>query len=130
MTRTVGALSMVLLLAAATMVGCKQVETTFVNTSSEPLDLKVQGPGENLGRLGAVPPNGEVRTKIEVCGIWLPHTYTWSAGAHTGTFTVTSDSKAKIWVYVPGPGPQDDPEYRHAEGPKQTGDPSRVTYNP
>ena len=128
MTRTVGAFAMVLLAAAATMGGCKKVETTFVNTSSEALDLKVQGPGENLGHV--VPPNGEVRTKIEVCAIWLPRTYTWTAGAHTEQFTVTSDSRAKIWVYVPGPGPVDDPGYRHAEGPKMTGDPSRITFNP
>jgi hypothetical protein len=110
--------------------GCKMVQTTFENTTSQPLELQLNGPGLNTGDLGTIPPGGQVRTKIEVCPIWLPTSYTWTAGQYNGSFAVTSDMKPKIWVAIPEGAPTADPQGRHAEGHRLTGDPTPVVYQP
>ena len=108
--------------------GCKMVQTTFVNTTGEAVDLQVNGPGLNINYVGVIPPNGQIRTKIEVSPVWLPNTYTWTAGEHSGAFTLAKDTPAKIWVHIPMSVTAGDPGWRHAEGHEQTGDPTPIVY--
>ena len=122
-----------LAVVAMTGLGCKRTQVTFVNTTGEPLELYVHGPGLNIGYLGVLPPSGQIRTKIEVWEGWLPETYTWVAGkgVHTGNFSLTKDSNPKIWVTIPmGAAPISDPGWRHAEGTRMTGDPARIVIQP
>lgn len=108
--------------------GCKQVQTTFVNNTAEPLELQVNGPGMNTGYLGTIPPYGQVRTLIKVSPIWLPTTYTYTAGNKSGAFTLASDSNYKIWVNIPEGSVSNDPDWRMAEGETMTGSPTPVVY--
>ncbi|MBN1942368.1 MAG: hypothetical protein JW849_03645 [Phycisphaerae bacterium] len=127
--------AVVLVVVMATAGGCKTVQTTFVNTTSEALELQVNGPGNNVGYLGTIPGDGQLRTKIEVSPVWLPTTYTFTAKSatnkeYTGAFSLANDSNDKIQVMIP----QDDtaltPDWRHAEGSGQTGGHTPITYEP
>jgi hypothetical protein len=124
-------LSIMLLAAvlAVGLTGCKQTQTTFVNTTNETVELQVHGPGNNVGYLGTVPPMGEVTTLIKVSPIWLPNTYTWTAGKHSGAFTITSDSQATITVAIPEDAEAKLPAWRMAQGDDLVGSPTPVIYS-
>jgi len=109
------------LVLVGTLAGCRSVQVTFENTTSEPLALEVNGPGSGTGQLGTIPPRGQIRTLIEVCEWDLPTTYTFTAGDHAGAFSISSDSHSRIWVTVPEGSKGIDPQHRHAEGSGQTG---------
>ncbi len=111
------------------LTGCKQTQTTFVNTTNEAVELQVHGPGNNVGYLGTVPPQGEVTTLIKVSPIWLPNTYTWTAGTHSGAFTITSDSQATITVSIPQDAKADLAPWRMAQGDDLVGSPAPVVYS-
>ncbi|MCD4823884.1 MAG: hypothetical protein K8S55_04710 [Phycisphaerae bacterium] len=128
MTRSLGML--VLGILALSAVGCKSVQTTFVNTTSESLELQVNGPGFGTGYLGTLPPNGQIRTLIQVSPIWLPTTYTYTAGKHKGAFSIASDSKSDIQEVIPEGAKAALPPWRHADGKTQTGGLTPVTYEP
>ncbi len=112
------------------MAGCKSVQTDFLNTTQEPLELQVHGPGLNVGSLGVVPAGGKLRTTIQVSTFWLPTTYNWTAGENQGSFTITSDSKEFIQVGIPMGVKANEPAWEMAEGKKQTGVHSTVTFAP
>lgn len=131
---------MVLMMSVATVAimtagGCKTVQTTFVNTTSEALELQVNGPGNNVGYLGTIPGDGQLRTKIEVSPVWLPTTYTFTAKSatnkeYTGAFSVAGDSNDKIQIMIPQEDAARTPDWRHAEGSSQTGGHTPVVYEP
>jgi len=131
---------MVLVMSVATVAimtagGCKTVQTTFVNTTSEALELQVNGPGNNVGYLGTIPGDGQLRTKIEVSPVWLPTTYTFTAKSatnkeYTGAFSVANDSNDKIQIMIPQEDAARTPDWRHAEGQGQTGGHTPVVYEP
>lgn len=132
-SRTIGLI--VLALAMMTAGGCKAVQTTFVNTTSEALELQVYGPGNNVGYLGMIPGNGQLRTKIKVSPIWLPTTYTYTAKSATnkeynGAFSLAADSNDKIQIMIPKDDTADTPDWRHAEGKGKTGGSTPVVYEP
>lgn len=86
--------------------GCsRSVEATFVNTTSRPVELHVYGPGEGVGYLGELQPDGQVRTVLRPVRANLPTTYTYTAGPYRGAFSMTKDSAESIRVMIPqGPG--------------------------
>ena len=96
---------LVLVSMSVGVVGCKKVQTTFVNGTSEPLELQVNGPGKGVGYLGIIPADGQIRTEIKVSPIWLPTTYTYTAkyisGTFSGSFSLAKDSNPKIWITIP-----------------------------
>ncbi len=110
-----------LVLSAALLGGCKKVQTTFVNTTTEELELDVLGPGSGTGFVGKIPAGGQLRTKIQVSPASLPATYTWVAGDYTGKFTIAVDMKPKIWVNIPMGATSEDPAWRQAEGTEMIG---------
>ena len=115
--------------------GCKTVQTTFVNTTSESLELQVNGPGNNVGYLGTIPGDGQLRTKIEVSPVWLPTTYTFTARSatnkeYTGAFSIAGDSNDKIQIMIPQEDVARTPDWRHAEGEGQTGGHTPVVLRP
>ena len=129
---------LVLIVSVAVMAasGCKTVQTTFVNTTSEALELQVNGPGNNVGDLGTIPGDGQLRTKIEVSPVWLPTTYTFTAKSaatnkvYTGAFSLAGDSNDKIQIMIPQEDTAQTPDWRHAEGEGQTGSPAPVVFEP
>lgn len=129
MTTTVKVFAAALLVMAGGLAGCKSVQTTFVNTTGEALDLKITGPGLHVKGVHTIPPYGQVRTRIDVCTVWLPNIYSYKAGGIDGKFTIASDSNERIWVYV-GEGTIPEAQYRHSEGDSKTGGSSWITINP
>lgn len=81
--------------------GCKSVQTTFVNTTNEPLELTVNGPGLGTGYLGEVPAGGELTTLIQVSPIWLPTTYNLTAGNTQQSFSLANDCNERIMIAIP-----------------------------
>jgi hypothetical protein len=119
--KRITAIGIVCLAAMVLTSGCKKVQTTFVNTTDEPVELQVTGPGYGTGFVGTVPPRGQIRTEIEVYPDWLPYTYTFTADEQIGAFTLTKDVNSKIWIDVPQLSGSSDPKWRHAEGHRQIG---------
>jgi hypothetical protein len=125
----------VLAVAIMTLGGCKTVQTTFVNTTSEALELQVNGPGNNVGYLGTIPGDGQLRTEIQVSPVWLPTTYTFTAKSATnkeysGAFSLANDSNDKIQIMIPQEDAARTPDWRHAEGTFKTGAHTTVTFEP
>ena len=120
------------LIVAAALVfgGCKKVQTTFVNTTTEPLELTVNGPGLGVGEVGTIPAGGQLTTLIQVSPIWLPTTYTFTAGANEQSFSLTNDCKDRIWVAIPEGAKIDFPSWQESQGNVQLGAPAPVSYNP
>jgi len=125
-----------MLATTATMTtGCKTVQTTFVNTTSEPMELQVHGPGRGVGLVGTIPGDGQIRTAIKVSPVWLPTTYTFVATTATnqrysGAFSLANDSNAKIKIMIPQEEKAHDPDWRHAEQTRKTGSPTPIVYEP
>ena len=134
MTMSRKLVALVLVLTAVGVVGCKSVQTTFVNRMSEPIKLQVNGPGNGVGYLGTIPADGQIRTKISVSRLWLPYTYTYtakhSAGMFNGVFSIAGDSNSKIWIAIPSGKRPEEPDWRHADGSSLTGDSAPITYEP
>lgn len=115
--------------------GCKTVQATFVNTTSEALELQVNGPGNHVGYLGTIPGDGQLRTCIEVSPVWLPTTYTFTARSatnqeYTGAFSLANDSNDKIQIMIPQKDSARTPDWRHADGEHQTGTHTPIVYEP
>ena len=125
---------LVLVSVSVGVVGCKKVQTTFVNGTSDPLELQVNGPGKGVGYLGIIPADGQIRTEISVSPIWLPTTYTYTAkhiaGTFSGSFSLAGDSNPKIWITIPSGKKAQDPAWRHADGAALTGGSAPITYEP
>ena len=125
---------LILVLMAVGVVGCKNVQTTFVNRMSEPIELQVNGPGKGVGYLGTIPADGQIRTEVSVNRIWLPYTYTYTAkhstGMLNGTFSLAGDSNSKIWITIPPGKRPEEPDWRHADGSSLTGSSGPITYEP
>ena len=126
---------LILVFVAIGVVGCsKKVQTTFVNRTSEPITLQVNGPGKGVEYLGTIPGDGQIRTEISVNRIWLPYTYTYTAkhssGMFNGTFSLAGDSNPKIWIIIPPGKRPEEPDWRHADGPSLTGSSGPITYEP
>lgn len=123
-------LSLLLLgLLTVGLAGCKQTQANFVNTTNEAVDLQVHGPGLNVGYLGSIPPHGELATHIKVSPIWLPNTYTWTAGEHSGAFTITSDSRPTMTIAIPQDAQPELAPWRHAQGDERVGSPTPIVYD-
>jgi len=120
------------LIVAAAMVfgGCKKVQTTFVNTTTEPLELTVNGPGLGVGKVGTIPAGGQLTTLIQVSPVWLPTTYNFTAGGHEQSFSLTDDCKDRIWIAIPEGAKIDIPSWQEGQGAAQIGAPAPVSYNP
>ncbi len=125
---------LVLVLTAVGVVGCKTVQTTFINRMSEPIELQVNGPGKGVGYLGKIPADGQIRTEISVNRLWLPYTYTYTAkhstGMLNGAFSLAGDSNSKIWITIPTGKRPEEPDWRHADGSSLTGGSAPVTFEP
>ena len=117
----------ILLFAMIFVVGCNDddkitaIQVTFENTTDDPLELQVNGPGEGTGYLGPVPPGGQIVTLIEVQGHFIPAVYTYTAGEYPGSFTIVDDLNPRIWETIPEGAASSEPSYRHGQGQRQTG---------
>lgn len=110
-------------------VGCtKEVQTTFVNTTSQDLELHVEGPGLCKNDLGTIPAGGQLRTMIKVKKSKLPYSYNYTAGHHKQYFTLTKDCQSRIYITIPSGRKSSDPDLRHADGIKATGTLGVVTF--
>ena len=100
-----GVILPVLLLAA----GCdKKVKLTFLNRSSESLDLKVITPGEGSVDMGTLIANGGVlKYEVEIDKDDLPTTCFWKAGHHSGKVQIVEASPKVILVEIRAGGPAD-----------------------
>jgi hypothetical protein len=123
-------LGMAVLGLALTAVGCKKVQTTFVNNTGKPLELQVNGPGNGVGYLGTIPPHGEIRTLVRVSYIWLPMTYTYTASEYSDAFSIAKDTPERIEVGIPRSADQQTPAWRHAERGELTGEKTPIIYEP
>ena len=95
----------VLLLAA----GCdKEIKLTFLNSSSQSLDLKVTPPGKGTVDLGTLIANGGMlKYQVKVEQDDLPATCFWKAGHHSGQVLVAKASPKAILVEIRAGGPGD-----------------------
>lgn len=95
-----------LLLLAA---GCdKKVKLTFINTSSQSLDLKLIPPGKTSVDLGTLIANGGTRKyQVKVDEDDLPADCFWRAGHHAGKVRISKDSPKTILVEIRTGGPAD-----------------------
>jgi hypothetical protein len=98
-------LSALLLLAA----GCdKKVKLTFINTSSQSLDLEVVPPGKGPVDLGTLIADGGMRRyEVKVDEDDLPAICSWRAGHHAGQVRISEDSPKTILVEIRTGGPAD-----------------------
>ncbi|MBL7132656.1 MAG: hypothetical protein ISS78_01030 [Phycisphaerae bacterium] len=94
-----------LLLAA----GCeKKVKLTFLNRSSESLDLKVTPPGKGPVDMGTLIANGGMlKYEVKVDEDDLPAPCFWKAGHHSGQVLVVKASPKVILVEIRAGGPAD-----------------------
>ncbi len=119
----------VLFVVLVATIGCaKKVQTTFVNSTSEPLALHVDGPGLCKNDLGTIPAGGQLRTMIKVSEWDLPYTYTYKAGHHEQHFCITKDCQSRIYVTIPYGEKCCDHDLRHADGKEATGSLGVVTF--
>ena len=113
-----------LLFSMIFVVGCDKItaiQVTFENTTDDPLELQVNGPGEGTGYLGPVPPGGQIVTLIEVSSRFIPAVYTYTAGEYPGSFTIVDDLNPRVWETIPEGAKSSEPSYRHGQGQTQTG---------
>jgi len=101
----VGVVLPALLLAA----GCdKNVKLTFLNSSSESLDLKLIPPGKVMLDLGTLMANGGlIRYEVKVKEDNLPAKCFWRAGHHGGEILITKGSPKTATIEVRTGGPSD-----------------------
>jgi len=90
------------LLLTAVLVGCdKKVQLTFVNTTSNSLDVELTVPTEGVRDVGvAGPMGGKVRYDLKVNKDDLPVTCSWRAGGQGDTFTIDEGTKKELFVYI------------------------------
>ena len=89
--------------------GCdKKVKLTFINTSSQSLDLKVVPPGKASVDLGTLIADGGMRKyEVKVDKDDLPAVCFWRAGHHLGQVRISQDSPKAILVEIRTGGPAD-----------------------
>lgn len=94
-----------LLLAA----GCdKKVKLTFLNRSSESLDLKVTTPGAGSVDLGTLMADGGVvKCQVKVDEDDLPATCFWKAGHHSGKLQIVKATPKVVVIEIRPGGPSD-----------------------
>ncbi len=99
----------VILPALLLAVGCdKKVKLTFLNRSSESLDLKVMLPGKGSVDLGTLVANGGIlKYQVEVDEDDLPATCSWKAGHHEGKLQIVEASPKVILIEIRPGGPAD-----------------------
>ena len=90
-------------------VGCdKKVKLTFLNRSSESLDLKVIPPGKGSVDLGTLVANGGLlKYQVKVDEDDLPATCFWKAGHHSGKVQIVKESPKVVLVEIRPGGPAD-----------------------
>ena len=98
----------VVCVGAACLVGCgKKVSLTFVNLTSEGLDVRLNSPASGPERVGIVPPAGKLTHKLKFEQDDLPATCTWSAGKYRDQFTVNKETPDRLWIDIrPMGGPR------------------------
>jgi len=115
----------ILLLSMILVIGCDDpttgIQVTFENTTDDPLELQVNGPGEGTGYLGPIPPGGQIITLIEVSSRFIPAVYTYTAGEYPGSFTIVDDLNPRVWETIPEGVAGNEPSYRHGQGQQQGG---------
>ena len=99
----------VILPALLLAVGCdKKVKLTFLNRSSESLDLKVIPPGKGSVDMGTLMANGGVLNyQVKVDQDDLPATCFWKAGHHSGKVQIVKASPKVVLVEIRVGGPAD-----------------------
>jgi hypothetical protein len=93
----------VFLAGTAVLAGCdKKVEVTFVNTSSQ--DLQVEWAEQDIAPifLGTVPAGGKMKHTVKEDEDMLPTWFQWTAGdgQYSGKVAIRKDSPGKVWVDV------------------------------
>lgn len=82
------------------VVGCeKELKMTFVNTTDQARDLRIQSPSTGTDSWGTVPRNGRVTQKMKFDKDTLPTSVAWQAGDLNGSFSVDKDTKDGI-IYI------------------------------
>ena len=95
-------------LGAACLAGCdKKVSLTFVNLTSESLDVRLNSPAFGPERVGVVPAAGKLTHKLKFQQDDLPATCAWSAGQYHDQFTVNKKTPDQLWIDIrPMGGPR------------------------
>jgi len=106
MAKSRAVLAVVVLVCGAGLCGCgKEVKVTFVNLTSEELDLYFTSPGGGREYLGVIRPMGEFEHEAEFGKENLPATCTWSAGPYGDRFVVGKDTERDMQIDIaPGGG--------------------------
>ncbi|MFP4435278.1 MAG: hypothetical protein ACOCWV_05925 [Planctomycetota bacterium] len=92
-----------LLTSAAVVVGCdKKVEVTFVNTSSQDLEIEWAEQGIAGMPLGTVHAGSKMKHTVKEDKDMLPTWFQWSAGdgQYSGKVSITEDTPGKLWVDI------------------------------
>ncbi|HOF17691.1 MAG TPA: hypothetical protein PK082_02185 [Phycisphaerae bacterium] len=91
---------------SAALFGCdKKVKLTFVNHTSQSLEVQLSGPGRPGTFVGMVgPTGGKLRHELKIKKDSLPATYQWSAGDLDGRFTITKETDKQMWLDIKSGG--------------------------
>jgi hypothetical protein len=93
----------VLAVGSALLTGCdKKVDVTFVNTSSQDLEVEWAEEGIVPIFLGTAPAGGKMKHTVKEDKDFLPTVYHWSAGdgTYSGKVVIKEDSPDKLWVDI------------------------------
>ena len=96
-----------LVLATALLGGCgKQVSLTFLNLTSDTLDVYVTTPREGRTEVGMVAPMGSLQYDRLIPTSQLPAKCSWQTGNFRHDFTVTKDTADQVSDILPTGGAQ------------------------
>ena len=96
-----------LVLATALLGGCgKQVSLTFLNLTSDTLDVYVTTPREGRVEVGMVAPMGTLQYDLLIPTSQLPAKCSWQAGNGSDSFTVTKGTADREYTILPTGGAQ------------------------
>jgi hypothetical protein len=96
-----------LVLAPALLGGCgKQVSLTFLNLTSDTLDVYVTTPREGRVEVGMVAPMGSIQHDLLIPTSQLPATCSLQIGSVSQTLMVTKDTKDREYKILPTGGVQ------------------------
>ena len=107
--------------AAALLGGCKQeFKLTFVNTTSQTLNVELSVPSQGVYDLGyAGAGGGRLTHKLKIEKDELPATCYWRAGSQSSAFTLSEDMDKQQTIYIE-PGGHTGPIDKNTEVQKET----------
>ncbi len=90
------------ILAAALATGCeKKVQVTFVNTTTQDLQVEWAERGIAGMPIGTVGAGGTLKTVVKEDKDFLPTWYEWTAGSYSGKVQIHEDTDSKLNILIP-----------------------------